>query len=358
VSPAGDDPPRVPEQLPLPSVPLSSDHIAASYEALARRPTDPEGHSEPAPPDIQHPPPRTHRSRRAERAAVVAVSALYWLSFAGSALFCVAYVVVDNHPRLGQLSNLLLGTGLGVAMLALGAGLIVQNKTLMPAVKARQHRAVHHSAETDEVAAEEIFIGGVEETGLRRRFVRRSLLAAFAVLPLPFVFALRDTGPAPASRLQKNAWRRDSLLIDADTKLPVKLGDLEIGGIATVVPEGASDTDLPVNAESIVVLIHLPPNVNQPRPGRETWAADDHIAYSKICTHAGCPVGLYEQQTHHLLCPCHQSTFDVARGCKILFGPAPRPLPQLPIYVDGDGYFRAQRAFGQALGPSFWERSS
>ena len=86
------------------------------------------------------------------------------------------------------------------------------------------------------------------------------------------------------------------------------------------------------------------------------WGASDHVAYSKICTHAGCPISLYEQQTHHLLCPCHQSTFDMARDAKVIFGPAARPLPQVRIGVDKDGYLYAKGPYSQAVGPSFWER--
>ena len=70
----------------------------------------------------------------------------------------------------------------------------------------------------------------------------------------------------------------------------------------------------------------------------------------------GCPVALYEQQTHHLLCPCHQSTFDVTQDCKVIFGPAKRPLPQLAITLDADGYLVAKHGFTEAVGPSFWER--
>ena len=81
-----------------------------------------------------------------------------------------------------------------------------------------------------------------------------------------------------------------------------------------------------------------------------------HVAYSKICTHAGCPTSLFETQTAHLLCPCHQSTFKVDQGCKVIFGPAARALPQLPIAVDPNGYFFAQSDYLEPVGPSFWER--
>jgi ubiquinol-cytochrome c reductase iron-sulfur subunit len=89
---------------------------------------------------------------------------------------------------------------------------------------------------------------------------------------------------------------------------------------------------------------------------RKTWSYDGIVAYSKICTHVGCPVALYEQLTHNLLCPCHQSTFDVTDACKVVFGPASRPLPQLPIAVDAEGYLIAQSDFTEPVGPSFWER--
>jgi ubiquinol-cytochrome c reductase iron-sulfur subunit len=86
------------------------------------------------------------------------------------------------------------------------------------------------------------------------------------------------------------------------------------------------------------------------------WTVQDIVCYSKICTHVGCPVALYEQTTHHILCPCHQSTFDAPKGAEVLFGPAPRPLPQLPLAVDAEGYLVANGDFNEPVGPSFWER--
>ena len=104
------------------------------------------------------------------------------------------------------------------------------------------------------------------------------------------------------------------------------------------------------------LLIRLPPGDYRPLPGREDWAPGDVVAYSKICTHAGCPISLYEQQTHHLLCPCHQSTFDMANDANVIFGPAARRLPQLKIGLDKDDYFVALAGYGKPVGPSFWER--
>jgi ubiquinol-cytochrome c reductase iron-sulfur subunit len=86
------------------------------------------------------------------------------------------------------------------------------------------------------------------------------------------------------------------------------------------------------------------------------WGYQGIVAFSKICTHVGCPVQLYEQQTHHMLCPCHQSTFDLSDDGRVVFGPAARSLPQLPITVNADGFLVARSGFDQPVGPSFWER--
>jgi ubiquinol-cytochrome c reductase iron-sulfur subunit len=148
--------------------------------------------------------------------------------------------------------------------------------------------------------------------------------------------------------------------------IPVRLGDVASGGLLTVFPgklkEGSQDEyekpELQTKADSTVILIRLRAGQElKAQKGREDWTYDNHVAYSKICTHAGCPVSLYEQQTHHLLCPCHQSVFDVTDGARPIFGPAARPLPQLAINVDSEGYFVARGDFSEPVGPSFWERT-
>ena len=135
---------------------------------------------------------------------------------------------------------------------------------------------------------------------------------------------------------------------------PVKLGDLQIGAVESVFPDVPRGTKI---ADSPALLIRMRPEVLQPLEGREDWSVDGHIVYSSICTHLGCPVKLYEQQTHNLLCPCHQSTFNAAEGAIVKFGPAARPLPQLAISVDPEGYFIAQGDFDEPIGPSYWERN-
>jgi ubiquinol-cytochrome c reductase iron-sulfur subunit len=93
------------------------------------------------------------------------------------------------------------------------------------------------------------------------------------------------------------------------------------------------------------------------KPGRGSWTPDEYVAYSKVCTHAGCPVGLYQEQLKQLLCPCHQSLFNVTEGARPVFGPAPRPLPQLPLMIDDNGFLVAQSGYHEPIGPGFWERS-
>lgn len=353
-----DHRPQVPEELPIPPHRLGSRRLLRSYRSAATRPSDPHAHTREAPPIAQDGElPSVQRTRRRERSLSTFVGAMFVLSFLSSVAFCVCYLAIPHSWRLGLDQNIALGASLGTAMAALAIGFISMGKGFAPAVHSEQDREPHHSEPEHEQAAEREIIGGATEIGLaQRRFVRRGLLAAIGILPLPFLFELRDVGPRPGTRLFLNNWAADTRLVDSDTGEPIKVGDLEIGGMATAMPEGHIDATLPVNAESAVILIRLPPGVNRPGPGRADWSVDDLVAYSKICTHAGCPVGLYEARTHLLLCPCHQSTFDVPEGCRVVFGPAARPLPQLPIYADAYGYLRARRGFDQPVGPSFWER--
>jgi len=161
------------------------------------------------------------------------------------------------------------------------------------------------------------------------------------------------------SQFRHTMWKKGTRLTIDPTGTPIKAADVTIGSVFHVIPEGLNDLEegkLEEKAKAIVLLIRMDPAQLNLQPGKETWSFDGIIAYSKVCTHVGCPVALYEQQTHHLLCPCHQSTFDVANGAKVIFGPAKRPLPQLPIAVDSEGYIVAQSDFQEPVGPSFWNR--
>jgi ubiquinol-cytochrome c reductase iron-sulfur subunit len=159
-----------------------------------------------------------------------------------------------------------------------------------------------------------------------------------------------DTGPTADSLFTTN-WRKGSQLVTVDGRT-VTVRDLDVGGVLTVFPRGFAGS-----SPDQVILIRLSEQL-QPLtpPGKTSWGVAGYVAYSKMCTHLGCPVGLYQEQTQQLVCPCHQSIFNVLAGAVPEFGPAPRPLPQLPITVDDAGFLRADGTFDQAVGPGFWER--
>jgi len=137
-------------------------------------------------------------------------------------------------------------------------------------------------------------------------------------------------------------------LMTAEGK-PVKVGDLELNSLILVYPENSLGSE-----KAQTVLLRVDPALIQMPPERANWAPNGNLAYSRVCTHAGCSVGLFETTAHLLLCPCHQSTFDVLRCAQPTGGPAARPLPQLPIYADSNGVLRAGGGFSEPPGPGFW----
>jgi ubiquinol-cytochrome c reductase iron-sulfur subunit len=296
------------------------------------------------------------RADRAERA----IALMFLLSAAGTVGFIVSYLAVPSLKTTNDVykSNLLLGICLTVSLGGLAAWIIAWVRWLMPAHEVVQER--HELAAPDEEleTAAQVIVAGAEESGIARRsLLKRSLGLAMGLFALPAVLLLRDLGPLPRKTLDTTLWKANSPLLNAETGEPVKLGDLEIGSFTTVLPVKAENMSEEDYAKAPVLLIRLEPGLNKPAPGRENWAYQDHVAYSKICTHVGCPIGLYQKQSHKLLCPCHQSTFDVPKACKVVFGPAARALPQLPITVNAAGEFIATAAFDQPVGPSFFERS-
>ena len=172
---------------------------------------------------------------------------------------------------------------------------------------------------------------------------------------------LRDLAPAedPVPLLKRTIWDKGVRLTRDPDGTPIKASDVTLGSVFHVIPEGLNETEhkLEEKAKAAVLLMRLDPTILEISPGRENWSYQGIVAYSKICTHVGCPVALYEQQTHHLLCPCHQSQFDITKEAAVIFGPAKRPLPQLPIAVDDEGYLVARSDFTEPVGPSFWERN-
>ena len=303
----------------------------------------------------------TDKSPKHEKAAVRQVAALFILSFLGSAFAIYAYYAFPIVDDLGSVrsNTLFLGLGITLGLLGIGIGAVHWAKTLMPDAEVSEERHQARSSEEARAAAIEIIRLADEESGFsRRKLIRRSLYTALAAFPIPAIFLFADLGKDQTNNLRHTMWKAGTRLVKDPTGVPIKASDVTIGSVFHVIPEGLNEKDhkLEEKAKAAVLLVRLDPAELKEDPSRKTWSYDGIVAYSKICTHVGCPVALYEQHTHHLLCPCHQSTFDVTEHCKVVFGPASRPLPQLPIAVDKDGYLVAQSDFAEPVGPSFWER--
>ncbi|HET7475857.1 MAG TPA: Rieske 2Fe-2S domain-containing protein [Dermatophilaceae bacterium] len=315
-------------------------------------------------------PPHVHRlsdhdeaaARRSERQ----VAALFGLSMLATVAFVVAYFAIDMDtyvylPVLGNanLSNISLGVSLAVSLLCIGLGAVHWAKTLMSDEEVVEERHPQRSkAEFRQAAIDVIYDGGEKSQIGRRPLIRYSLAGALGLFAIPLVVQLAGgLGPLPGDALSRTFWKKGMRLVRDPELSPIRADEVTIGSVFHVLPEGIDKSAhvLEEKGKAAVLLMRLDPSDIKVAKERD-WGYQGIVAYSKICTHVGCPVGLYEQQTHHLLCPCHQSTFDVTNDCEVIFGPAKRPLPQLKITVDTDGYLVADSAFREAVGPSFWER--
>lgn len=321
--------------------------------------------------DIQNPGFPPYRPRvgdldpAVERQQERRVSALFLVSAIGSVAAIVVYIVFPITPgdvTSTQINNLLLGLSIALALLAVGIGAVHWSKSLMDGHDmVEQRHGTRGTAATREKAVEVFTLGNKESGFGRRTLIRRTLIGALVVSPLPAVVLFRDLAPAadPVPLLKHTLWKEGVRLTRDPSGTPVLASDVTLGSAFHIIPEGLEDAEdkLEEKAKAAVLLMRLNPEDLNVSPGREDWNYDGIVAYSKICTHVGCPVALYEQQTHHLLCPCHQSQFDITREAEVIFGPAKRPLPQLPITVDDEGYLVARSDFTEPVGPSFWERT-
>ena len=268
----------------------------------------------------------------------------YFLVVATLAALGLAGVYIAGGQA--QAEGFLLFVSLG----SIGVALVLWAKRLLPEREVTDERGALPSEEHDVEAVEET-LEGEEVFFTQRRLLLGLLTAAGGALGLAALFPIRSLGPSPGRSLQTTAWRRGDRLVDEDGRA-VRVDTLAVGGILTVFPEGKEQA-----GDSQAVLIKVEDGLLRPRRGREAWAPEGHVAYSKICTHVGCPVGLYQESTHELLCPCHQSTFDVLDGARPRFGPATRSLPQLPLTIDPEGFLRADGDFDEPVGPGYWNRA-
>ncbi|GCE78034.1 cytochrome bc1 complex Rieske iron-sulfur subunit [Cellulomonas biazotea] len=297
-------------------------------------------------------------AKRVERQVLL----LFTLSILGTIGFIWAYFALPpgETPDSMRTSNIALGVGLAISLLGIGIGGNHYIKVLM---SNREHVEERHPQRSDD-ATREVAVAmlkeGAEDAGVTRRGALVGAgLTALALFPLAIVLPIIGNVGEDwnVKKLKSTMWRKGVRLAYDPSGRPIKASDLTIGSVAHVIPEDLHEAEHPLDekAKAVVLAIRLDPRDIVSEQG-EGWSYNGIVAYSKICTHVGCPVALYEQQTHHLLCPCHQSTFDVADSAKVVFGPAKRALPQLPITVDDEGYLVAQSDFHEPVGPSFWER--
>ncbi|MGY1652737.1 cytochrome bc1 complex Rieske iron-sulfur subunit [Geodermatophilus sp. SYSU D01119] len=345
----GPDDDYTPEQLAaLPREEL--DRLGARYDGV----------------EILHVEPGPEPGSALEKRAVRQVGLMFGLAGVSALAFCVVYAgagwfLPDWQWELGSstwsvLYTPLLGLFMGLAFTFFGVGLVLYTKKLLPHETAVQDK--HDGSHFDRVTTGATLVGGLHNSGLKRRkLITRSLGFMGAGLGLMLIAPLGGLikNPNRGNPLGTTSWAEGVRLV-RDDGTPIRPGDQEPGSLETVfpaVPGGNRQSD------AATMLIRLRPSQQAEasyRAGQEDFGYGDYVAYSKICTHAGCPVSLYEQETSRILCPCHQSQFDVTQGAKPVFGPATRSLPQLPIAVDDEGFFVARSDYIEAVGPTYWNR--
>ncbi|HKS48991.1 MAG TPA: ubiquinol-cytochrome c reductase iron-sulfur subunit [Amycolatopsis sp.] len=346
---------------------------------------------------VDYPEPWPVKGTRAEKRAERVIA--LWFTIAGLAglafvvLLCWPDVWKYRSPESGDtfwydLYTPALGVTLGLAVLGLAIGILLYTKKFVPqelSVQERNDGAGEGSAEIDK----QTIVAQLADSGSRSTIARRSVIKRSAALgggalglglvALPVASFIKSPWKAnnPADTLWHTPWAPehagDVVYLRRYTGKPhdivlIRPEDLDAGGMETVFPFHESQRDDPEKlaatfnrSDTPVMLIRLRPEdvarVTK-RAGQEDFNFGEYYAYSKICTHVGCPTSLYEQRTNRILCPCHQSQFDALHYGKPIFGPATRALPQLPITVNEEGYLVARSDFIEPVGPAFWERKS
>ncbi len=287
-------------------------------------------------------------------AAELAVLALLGLSSLAAVGFILIYAFADSLPAVTPL----LGATIGLAFLFLAAALVVVGLKLVPTEEIAEEYPPHEHPGEQQVIAELMDESGTRFT--RKRLFKLGLLGAGGTLGLALLTPAVSFGPLfHVGDFLRTPWRRGRRLVDESGR-PYKASEIEKDNFYLAFPEGLNDEEKEAMAASLVVIrldpdqLHLPPHL-------EGYDAHGILAYSRICTHAGCAIALYraplfqpDEPRPALVCPCHYSTFDPATGGAVTFGPAGRDLPLLPLYVDSGGYLHAKGNFDGPVVPSWW----
>ncbi|TDV40419.1 ubiquinol-cytochrome c reductase iron-sulfur subunit [Actinophytocola oryzae] len=340
---------------------------------------------------VEYPDPWPVKGTRAEKRAERQVA--FWFALAGIAglAFVVAFIwwpakyVAPNEDGyfMYSLYTPVIGVTLGLAILGIGIGVLNYTRKFIPHEIAVQQRHDGGSGELDKAT----ILAGLADAGnrstiARRPMIKRSLgfgggVLGLALVALPLGSLLRNPHAQSANKdgLLHTPWqhtKKDEKVFlrraTANDEISlVRPEDMDAGSMETVFPYRETDTHEDwaktiLRGDSPVMLIRLRPQDGArviQHQGQEDYHYGDYYAYTKICSHLGCPTSLYEQRTNRILCPCHQSQFDALQYAKPVFGPATRKLAQLPITVDEEtGYFISTSDFNEPVGPAYWERRS
>jgi ubiquinol-cytochrome c reductase iron-sulfur subunit len=291
------------------------------------------------------------RELRSTPRAELLVAAFLLLAGACGVAFVVVYMTLGAHHATPWL-----GLAIGLAFACLAVALIVAGKRVVPQEVAVEERAeLARPQEAREVAAE---LRGAADGISRRRLLAGAAGVAGAGIGVALVAPAASLGPNVSQRIDATPWQAGRRVVD-EHGAPILADDVVGGTFLTGFPEGASRRDV----AAPIVIVRLAPAALHLPTGRDParWAPEGILAYSKICTHAGCPIALYRtplypatQPRPALVCPCHYSTFDPARGAERIFGPAGRPLPQLPLAIDpATRELRANGGYSGSIGPAW-----
>ncbi|HWE34173.1 MAG TPA: Rieske 2Fe-2S domain-containing protein [Solirubrobacteraceae bacterium] len=308
------------------------------FGKLARRPAKPPAE----PPAVEQGTPE----RGAENVVLVLLGI--------ASLFALGFIVAYAEFSPAKLPNALLGVCLGLCFLFIGVALTVVAKRLVVTEELEDDYPQEHPEAQREVA-KIVHDSGSRIT--RKRLLLSAGVATGGALGAAALTPALSLGPLwDTSGLDSTPWRAGRRLVDENGS-PLLAANVYERTFYTAFPEGAD----PENIGSPLVVLRVDPAKLDLPPGRSTWAPGGILAFSKICTHAGCAVALYRKPTFAplepqtaLVCPCHYSTFDPFTGGTVAYGPAGRPLPQLPLEIDGTGYLRAAGNFSARVGPSWW----